>query len=99
MAAFRTRVKRQALNPDYNETFEVGVSDGGVLRISLWDWDRLSADGLGDILIQLGALPGEGRRTFRRWFASATTGPTTRSGAAAAASASRSTPARSSRAH
>ena len=67
---FRTRVKRQTLNPDYNETFEVDVSDPSeVLRISLWDWDRLSADDfLGDILVQLGALPNEGRRTFRRWF-------------------------------
>ncbi|KAH8096114.1 hypothetical protein JL720_3465 [Aureococcus anophagefferens] len=67
---FRTRVKRQTLNPEYNETFEVDVSDPAeVLRISLWDWDRLSADDfLGDVLVQLGALPNEGRRAFRRWF-------------------------------
>ncbi|EGB11313.1 hypothetical protein AURANDRAFT_7645, partial [Aureococcus anophagefferens] len=53
---FRTRVKRQTLNPEYNETFEVDVSDPAeVLRISLWDWDRLSADDfLGDVLVQLG---------------------------------------------
>ena len=67
---FRTRVKPQNLNPEYNETFEVDVSDPAeMLRVSLWDWDRLSADDfLGDVMIQLGNLPHEGRRSFRRWF-------------------------------
>ena len=37
--------------------------------MSIYDWDAFGSDDfLGDMVIQLGNLPHEGRRAFRRWF-------------------------------
>ena len=39
------------------------------VRVSIYDWDAFGSDDfLGDMVIQLGNLPHEGRRAFRRWF-------------------------------
>ena len=67
---FKTRTKQQNLNPEFDESFEIDVSDPSELvRVSIYDWDAFGSDDfLGDVVIQLGHLPHEGRRAFRKWF-------------------------------
>mmetsp|Transcript_24933 Transcript_24933/g.61250 ORF Transcript_24933/g.61250 Transcript_24933/m.61250 type:complete len:829 (+) Transcript_24933:70-2556(+) len=54
---YRSRVVRNSLDPEFNQTFRIAVPDDLreiELRVQLWDWDRFDEDDhMGDVVMKL----------------------------------------------
>lgn len=62
----KTKTIKKCLNPFYDETHVFRVTNYDLIRISVWDWDLISADDfLGDITLTMADVP---KKKFEKTF-------------------------------